>query len=62
MELVAWWLSLLLILVLVIAGAVSRLRNKKRQPKITGTSLPVANSYRLIRCLNIKNTLGDTNI
>lgn len=49
MELVAWWLSLLLILVLVIAGAVSRLRNKKRQPKIAGTSLPVANSYRLIR-------------
>lgn len=49
MELVAWWLSLLLILVLVIAGVVSRLRNKKRQPKIAGTSLPVANSYRLIR-------------
>ena len=49
MELVAWWLSLLLILVLVIASAVSRLRNKKRQPKIAGTSLPVANSYRLIR-------------
>lgn len=49
MELVTWWLSLLLSLTLVVVIIILRLRHQKRKSKSTDTALPLANSYRLTR-------------